>query len=248
MPSNRKIRIFAGPNGSGKSTLFKEFSKNYNAGFFINADELEHKLAQTGLIDLNDIGISAMQEDLDSFKTLKSSQSLIEKSKETGHVIDVSIKENFIVDASKDTHSYEGAFAAAFIRHLLIKQNKSFSFETVMSHHSKIEEISDVVDAGYNAYLYFICIDSPDVNISRVNNRVEKGGHEVPNDRIVKRYYRTLENLHVTLPLCYRAYLFDNSGKTSVLIAELYKGAMEIKTEELPNWFIKYVLPYYTSQ
>lgn len=42
---NKKIRVFAGPNGSGKSPLFSEFSKNYNTGFFINADELEKKLA-----------------------------------------------------------------------------------------------------------------------------------------------------------------------------------------------------------
>ena len=57
MPSNKKIRVFAGPNGSGKSTLFNEFSKNYNTGFFINADLLEKKLSETGLIDLQEIGL-----------------------------------------------------------------------------------------------------------------------------------------------------------------------------------------------
>jgi predicted ABC-type ATPase len=48
MPSKKKIRIFAGPNGSGKSTLFNEFSKKYNTGFFINADELEKKTSRIG--------------------------------------------------------------------------------------------------------------------------------------------------------------------------------------------------------
>ncbi|WP_291099593.1 MULTISPECIES: hypothetical protein [unclassified Flavobacterium] len=247
MPSNKKIRIFAGPNGSGKSTLFKEFSKNYNTGFFINADELETKLAQSGLIDLKEIGLVATQKDLDDFKALESSLSLFEKAQQEGHIIDILVKENFIVDASKETHSYEGAFIAAFIRHLLIVQNKSFSFETVMSHSSKIDEISNVVNLGYNAYLYFVCIDSPEVNVSRVNNRVDKGGHEVPEDKIVNRYYRTLENLHLALPHCYRAYLFDNSGKEQELIAEVYKGTMELKTDKLPNWFIEFVLPYYTN-
>ncbi len=41
MQENKRIRIFAGPNGSGKSTLFSEFKKNYNPGYFVNADELE---------------------------------------------------------------------------------------------------------------------------------------------------------------------------------------------------------------
>lgn len=246
MPSNKKIRIFAGPNGSGKSTLFHEFSKNYNTGFFINADILEKRLAESGLIDLKEIGLDATQDDLDAFMTLDSSITLFNKAAEEGHVIDVFVKENFIVDASKETHSYEGAFIASFIRHLLITQNKSFSFETVMSHTSKIDEIKHVVSLGYNAYLYFVCIDSPEVNVSRVNNRVEKGGHEVAEDKIIDRYYRTLENLHLALPHSYRAYLFDNSGKEQLLIAEVYKGSMELKTDKLPNWFIKFVLPYYT--
>ena len=125
MPSNKKIRVFAGPNGSGKSTLFNEFAKSYNTGFFINADLLEKKLAETGLIDLQEIGLVASQKDLDNFKELESSQSLYKKALKEGHPIDILIKENFIVDSSKETHSYEGAFIASFIRHLLITQNKS---------------------------------------------------------------------------------------------------------------------------
>ena len=78
-------------------------------------------------------------------------QSLIQKAAHDGRAIDVLIKENFIVDRSKSTHSYEGSFTASFIRDLLIKQNKSFSFETVMSHESKINEIKSVVDLGYIA-------------------------------------------------------------------------------------------------
>lgn len=244
---NKRVRIFAGPNGSGKSTLFSEFSKNYNTGFFINADELEKKLAISGLIDLAEIGLTATQQDLEDFKAFPASQTLFEKAEGKGHKIDIIIKENFIVDTLKETHSYEGAFIASFIRHLLISQNKSFSFETVMSHQSKIDEIANVVDLGYKTYLYFVCIDSPEVNISRVNNRVEKGGHEVPEDKIVDRYYRTLQYLHLVLPFCYRAYLFDNSGKEQILIAEVFKGNMELKTSKLPNWFLKYVLPYYTN-
>jgi predicted ABC-type ATPase len=196
---------------------------------------------------LAEIGVTATQDDLENFKELPSSKSLFKKANDGGHAIDISIKENFIVDASKETYSYEGAFMASFIRHLLIVQNKSFSFETVMSHNSKIDEISNVVKYGYDVYFYFICTDSPEVNVSRVYNRIEKGGHDVSEDKIIARYYRTLEHLHLALPHCYRAYLFDNSGKEQVLIAELYKGHMELKTDTLPNWFIKFVLPHYTN-
>jgi len=245
VPSNKKIRIFSGPNGSGKSTLFQEFSKYYNTGFFINADYLEKRLSESGLIDLNEFGLEATQADLEDFMMLESALSLINKANEAEHLIDVVVKENFIVDASKETNSYEGAFIASFIRHLLIQQNKSFSFETVMSHLSKIDEIKLFDSLGYHTYLYFVCIDSPEVNISRIKNRVEKGGHKVSEDKILERYYRSLKNLHLALPYCYRAYLFDNSGKEQLLLAEIYKEIMELKTDKLPNWFFNFVLPYY---
>ena len=114
-----------------------------------------------------------------------------------------------------------------------------------MSHKAKIAEVEDLVNKDYQAYLYFVCIDDPEVNISRVINRVEKGGHQVSPQKVMERYYRTLSHLHEVLPFCYRAYLFDNSGKKQVLVAELYKGAMELKTDTPPQWFIDYILPYY---
>lgn len=247
MLSNKKIRIFAGPNGSGKSTLFVEFSKNYKTGVFINADEIEKKLSTTGLIDLKEFGLEVHQADLDFFKSQTSAQTLLQKAEQQNQLIDFVIKENFIVKISKETHSYEGAFIASFLRHLLLKNHKSFSFETVMSHGSKILEVEEFVKEGYKVYVYFLCIDSPEVNISRVNNRQDKGGHGVPDQKVKDRYYKSLEHIHLILPLCYRAYLFDNSQKELQLIAEMYKGTMELKTDTPPNWFIEYILPHYLS-
>jgi len=242
---NKRIRLFAGPNGSGKSSLFYEFSKKYPTGYFVNADEIEKKLIASGFIDLKEIGVTATQQDLDDFSNIPSSVSLLSKANNENHTIDVSIAENCIVDKSRTSHSYEASYIAGFIRYLLIKENKSFSFETVMSHEAKITEVEQLTNEGYQAYLYFVCIDDPDVNISRVANRVDKGGHPVAGKKVLERYYRTLSHLHKILPLCYRAYLFDNSGKKQSLIAELYDGAMELKTDSPPQWFIEYVLPYY---
>lgn len=246
MPNHKKIRVFAGPNGSGKSTLFQEFSKNYSTGPFINADEIERQLEQYGLIDLTELGITADQVDLNAFSKQPSSVSLLEKAKNENVSIDITVRENFIVDRSRISHSYEGAFTASFLRYLLQKNQKSFSFESVFSHPSKIKELISLRDNGFLIYLYFICIDSPQVNIDRVDNRIDKGGHKVSSEKIENRYYRTLELLHQILPLCFRAYLFDNSGKNIELIAEAHNNIMELKTNQLPNWFKKYVLPHYT--
>lgn len=246
MPGSKKIRIFAGPNGSGKSTLFHEFSKKYKTGFFVNADELEKKLATDGFINLQLLGLTATQENLLKFKSSPASITLFEKAKAEGHEITITVENNQITDGSKDSHSYEGSFIAAFVRDLMIAQNQSFSFETVMSHPSKIDEIEFLIAQGYRAYLYFVCIDDPEVNISRVKNRVDKGGHNVSEEKIEDRYYRTLNLLHKVMPLCYRAYLFDNSGKRLTMIAEQFDGELKLRSDKVPQWFMKYVYPYFS--
>ena len=89
MPSNKKIRVFAGPNGSGKSTLQKELSKTYFSEIFINADEIERKLKDFKLIDLNDYGIIGTEDSLAEFKNLPDSISLIEKANADNHQINI---------------------------------------------------------------------------------------------------------------------------------------------------------------
>lgn len=113
-----------------------------------------------------------------------------------------------------------------------------------MSHVSKLDEIKAAAKNGYKTYLYFVCLDDPELNISRVNNRVEKGGHMVPKDKIIGRYHRTLENLLPAISLTDKAYLFDNSGNAMVLIAEVNNGEIVVLVDQnkLPNWFIQYVV------
>ncbi|WP_329806540.1 zeta toxin family protein [Flavobacterium facile] len=246
MPESR-LRIFAGPNGSGKSTLFDSFSKKYNAGVFLNADLIENELSTKGYIDLSEFNLNLTQDDLNKFLKTERAISLIEKSIEDNHKIDFSIKQNIIVDAEKETHSYEGALISSFLRHCLQENKIDFCFETVMSHPSKIEEIKEAKQKGYKTYLYFICIDDPEVNVSRVENRVEKGGHNVAAEKISSRYYNTLTNLIKMIENVDKCYLFDNSSEEYKLIAKITnnKLSLEIEPTELPNWFIEYVLKYY---
>jgi len=53
---------------------------------------------------------------------------------------------------------------------------------------------------------------------------LKRGGHDVPGEKIQKRYYRSFENLLDIIKLVNRAYLFDNSGKRHRLVAEINEG------------------------
>lgn len=248
MSSIQRLRIFAGPNGSGKSTLFDSFSNNYDTGYFLNADNIEKELSTKGYIDLTDYGLELNQKDLENFLQTDLGQSFSQKAKDNNVKIDFSIKENVIVDIEKDSHSYEGAIISAFLRSKLQEAKKDFCFETVMSHASKIDEIKEAKINGYKTYLYFICIDDPEVNISRVDNRVEKGGHPVAEGKIESRYYKTLDNLIHAIEYCDKCYFFDNSEEQFRLIAKINNGKLilEMDSDKLPQWFVQNVLNYYS--
>lgn len=241
MPNHPRIRVFASPNGSGKTTLYEELSKNYSYGYFINADEIEIKLQNSRLIDLTELGLKSSQEELNLFKKTELAHSLLLKAESQNFAIDIVIDENFVVNKPKSTNSYEASFVASFIRYLLLKNKKSFSYETVMSHHGKIEEIKKANNLGYKTYPYFVCTDHFEKNIFRVKMRVDKGGHFVSEEKIKERYFKTLENLSDVIKNVHRAFIFDNSNSENELIAEIYQGsAFKFHANSIPAWFENY--------
>jgi len=114
----------------------------------------------------------------------------------------------------------------------------------MMSHRSKLTEIVNANALGYKTYLYFVCLDDPLLNVSRVNDRLDKGGHSVPTDRIFTRYDNSLTNLIQAVRIAPSVFLLDNSGSELVLIAELENGEIiwEIEKSLMPNWYLEYVV------
>ena len=111
-----------------------------------------------------------------------------------------------------------------------------------MSHRSKIDFLTYVKEKGYTSYLYFISTEDPEININRVENRVKKGGHSVPINKIKDRYYRGMSLLLDALKAANRAYLLDNSQEQNFVILEKkYDGMMYPKVRNMPNWFDTYV-------
>ena len=117
-----------------------------------------------------------------------------------------------------------------------------------MSHPKKIELLKNAQGEGFRNYLYFIATESPAINTARVQTRVIEGGHDVPHQKIIDRYYRTLDNLTAAIRVTNRAYIYDNSGAKATLIAEITNGKdIEIKNSNIPVWVSKYVLNKGTS-
>ncbi len=119
----------------------------------------------------------------------------------------------------------------------LAKNNKSFSFETTLASRSFIPFLNKCSTNGYKVTVLYLWLSSPDVAISRVRSRVAQGGHDIPQDVIIRRYYRSLFNfVSEYTNLAHNWYLVDNSGKYSDLIAcKLEKQPLNIIDENIWN-------------
>ncbi len=92
-----------------------------------------------------------------------------------------------------------------------LKNGGSFVYETVLSHVSKLELVKKAKSLGYTVCGIFVCPEIVEINIERLKNRVVQGGHDVPRDKLIARYYRSIENGKLLEKLCDEFYYFDNS-------------------------------------
>lgn len=240
---NRRLRVMAGPNGSGKSTILKEVQSQFYCGPFVNADEIEIKLKTKGNINLlNEFGLKTEPIVFEQFLN-SVGISWKNKAESEGNKINVQFSSGHI-HVSQQPSAYDAAFTADFIRQQLLIQDSTFTFETVLSHKSKIEFLKQSKSRDYKNYLYFICTIDPTINTERIKNRVLSGGHSVPEQKIEKRYFESLSLLADVIPFCYRAYFFDNSTEERSIdpIAEIDRsGNLNIKTN-IPWWLNEYVI------
>ncbi len=234
-----RLRMFAGPNGSGKSTI-KALIKPKLLGFYINPDEIEKEMYDFSAVDLRHYGIKTTQYEVFDFF---SKSTLLEKAELLDEVYELSFNDGRLSFFSIGTNSYWASVTADFIRQKLLTVRSSFTLETVMSSPDKIELLRNAQRLGYRTYLYFVATEDPIINISRVSQRVRMGGHPVPEDKIISRYYRSLDLLISAIKHTNRTYIFDNSGINHTFLAEITDGKMvETKVEPLPMWFQTYVL------
>lgn len=232
------MRVFAGPNGSGKTTLVNQFikerSKLINPDRHINPDDLN----LVNVLNFNDFGLKVDENDFQDF---------ISKSP-FYNKCNIDIKEIKVNDNRfyiTNRNSYMGAMLADYLRHCYLYSKETlFSFETVFSNSSKVDFLKNAKDCGWQVYLYFVSTADSYINYSRVEERVLKGGHDVPPDKIRSRYIRSLDNLFDALQHCRRAYIFDNSTQQMQLIAEKKPdNSLTLLSEDsIPAWLDEFVL------
>jgi predicted ABC-type ATPase len=135
-------------------------------------------------------------------------------------------------------------------RNACIAARRSFSFETVMSHPSKLEVLVRAKEAGFFVQMFFVGVDDPKTSVERVALRVRQGGHDVPEDRIINRWKRTMDQLQEAIRSTDKTFVFDNSAAGTIsavprlVFRRIFVQSLPVHEQypPIPDWVQYYVL------
>ena len=110
----------------------------------------------------------------------------------------------------------------------------NFAFETTMSGKSYAVMLRELKEHGYEIRIAYLWIDSVELSLRRIRQRVRKGGHNVPEGTVRRRRLPGIRNFfHRYFPLADETLLFDASGKTPNLITRFVGGSAVIFDSKL---------------
>lgn len=103
----------------------------------------------------------------------------------------------------------------------LLEKGISFSIETTLATRSYVRLVERAKNRGYTIHLLYFWLESPQMAVHRVAQRVSEGGHDIPTETIYRRYKLGLHNLfHLFLPLVDKWYIFDNTSMNCIRVAQ----------------------------
>jgi predicted ABC-type ATPase len=129
--------------------------------------------------------------------------------------------------------------------HIVLR--RSFVTDTVLSDPvgAKIAMLNDARGRGFEVWLFFIGISSPELSRARVHERVSaRGGHDVPAEKIRTRYRRTLANLPGAIAASSIAVLLDNDlAEAPYRFVALFERGTLVRASGIAAAWAKAVLP-----
>ena len=119
-----------------------------------------------------------------------------------------------------------------------------FAFETTLATKMLASRVKRWREIGYQVHLVFMYLPSADLAVERVEQRVNAGGHHVPDATVRRRFVAGLRHFfHLYRPLVNTWRIYDNSTLTPKLIARgTNEGVTKVAQEELWSNLVKEML------
>lgn len=160
--------------------------------------------------------------------------SILPEILESNEFVNADLIAKGISPFNESSVSFEaGRIMLTRIKELMVLK-KDFVFETTLSTISYVRLLNEAKNHGYTIHLFYFWLKTTDLAVKRVKRRVEKGGHDIPEDVIVRRYHKSLVNLNDHfLDLVDGAIIFDNSENRPITIAEKKNGQLIIQNQQV---------------
>ena len=126
-----------------------------------------------------------------------------------------------------------GRLAIERIRSCL-KRGICFTQETTLSGSLTAHTARQARDLGYTVRMYYVGLDSAEESLLRIANRVRKGGHNIPESDVRRRFAGRVQALAAVLPYCDEATFFDNDNGFAA-VAE-YRNGQIVCYDRAPRW------------
>jgi len=109
-----------------------------------------------------------------------------------------------------------------------------FAIETTLSGKAYLHFLQNLRSKGYKIHLFFLWIRSMEIALERIANRVRRGGHNIPENVVQRRFNKGIYNFFtIYRPLLDYWAVFDNSSNLPSMIVFEESGKLKILDDEL---------------
>ena len=112
-----------------------------------------------------------------------------------------------------------------------ITEGLDFAFETTLGGNTLTRLLEKAVAKGFEVRVWYVGLAGVDLHIARVRSRVERGGHDIPEDKIRERYDASRRNLIRLLPRLTELRVYDNSREADLVAGEAPEPVLIVHTE-----------------
>lgn len=128
-----------------------------------------------------------------------------------------------------------------------IAEGLDYAFETTLGGKTIAGLLEGALDHGAEVRVWFVGLADPELHLQRIRARVERGGHDIPEQRVRDRYRSSREHLIELLPRLTELIVFDNSEERDPALRQAPQPRLILHmlgrqlvamagAEEVPEW------------
>lgn len=129
----------------------------------------------------------------------------------------------------------EGGKKAVAVIDDCLKKGVNFTQETTLSGKKTLRTVLRARERDYFIRLYYVAVSSAEESSARIANRVRKGGHNIPERDVIRRFEKRFEDLARILTYCDEVHFYDNENGFAE-VGEYRNGSVLLSGEYVPDW------------